>query len=71
MVLMFDMKYMYLFDEKYYKKYMILGDRFDFLVWLCILLYKDGFIVVKGIVEVIMVDIVLIEILVFVVSDIK
>lgn len=51
MALMFDMRHMHPFDEKYYKKYMTSGDRFDFLVWPCTLLHKDGPIVAKGIAE--------------------
>lgn len=51
MALMFDMKHMHPFDEKYYKRYMTSGDRFDFLVWPCTLLHKDGPIVAKGIAE--------------------
>lgn len=51
MILMFDMKHMHPFEEKYYKKYMTSGDRFDFLVWPCTLLHKDGPIVAKGIAE--------------------
>lgn len=51
MALMFDMRHMHPFDEKYYKKYMTSGDRYDFLVWPCTLLHKDGPIVAKGIAE--------------------
>lgn len=51
MALMFDMRHIHPFDEKYYKKYMTSGDRYDFLVWPCTLLHKDGPIVAKGIAE--------------------
>lgn len=71
MALMFDMKHMHPFDEKYYKKYMTSGDRFDFLVWPCTLLHKDGPIVAKGIAEATTADIALTETPVPAVSDTK
>lgn len=47
------------------------GDRFDFLVWPCTLLHKDGPIVAKGIAEATTADIALTETPVPAVSDTK
>ena len=51
LVLIFDVKRLDPFNDKYFKKFVTTGDKFDFVVWPCILLHKNGPILAKGVAQ--------------------
>nr|XP_022321254.1 uncharacterized protein LOC111123295 [Crassostrea virginica] len=51
LALVFDVKRLDPFNDKYFKKFVTTGDKFDFVVWPCILLHKNGPILAKGVAQ--------------------